>query len=157
MNISKYLFGPFTPHEALTLAVTTLGPFSVLISVEAVLHTISRIIVVSGALAGVFGTVLLAMLLRITSRKQEVVILRVLGAKRRDILNAILLRSIALGALGVGLGVGFGLISNHLLQAVTQYEIVWFAALSGLAASLSAGAVAGASMWQLKMSEVIRS
>lgn len=156
MNINKYLFGTFTPHEALTLAVTTLGSFSILLSVEAVLHAISRVIVVSGALAGMFGTVLLAMILRITSRKQEVVILRVLGAKKSDILGAILLRSAVLGALGVGLGVGFGLIASHLLQVVTKYEIVWFALLSGVAASLSAGAVAGASTWQFKMSEVIR-
>jgi putative ABC transport system permease protein len=64
------------------------------------------------AAVGIYGVVAFS----VTQRTHEIGIRMALGAQRGDVLQMILRQSVALAALGVGLGVGGGLAVTRVLQ-----------------------------------------
>jgi putative ABC transport system permease protein len=89
------------------------------------------------AAVGIYGVVAFS----VTQRTHEIGIRMALGAQRGDVLQMILRRSVALAALGVGLGVGGGLALTRVLQTFL-FEVKTTDAATFVIASLLLIAVA---------------
>ncbi|MFH0848904.1 MAG: FtsX-like permease family protein [archaeon] len=110
----------------------------------------------TGIQLGVFSAMMLTLILELMNKKHEVAILRVLGAKRRDILESVLLRSLLIGAIGLAAGIGIGVLIGVLMEAAAAVELIATAATLTLGVSLAGGTGAAKSFWNLKASEVLR-
>ncbi len=156
MNVSKYLFIGFGLLDELTLAVISLGSIAVVLTTAGTVSALLKVIIVAGMLPGIMSATFLMLMINLSKKEREVVILRVLGTKKKDILFAFVEHACFLGLVGTIVGIlgGFGI--SSLIEPQATMETALASLFACLSASLVGGAIAGRTVWEIKIAEVIR-
>ncbi len=142
--------------DILTLGVVALASMATIVTLCGADSILAKVLTVVGLLPGILGVTLFTLLINLARKGREVAVLRVLGAKRMDILVAFTQRAFLLGLAGAFTGILVGIGISIVTSVPVGIENATVALVVCLGASLLGGAFAGKTIWQLQIAEVMR-